>query len=402
MNAGNALKLATVALTVGLACPIRPSPAADSGVIAVPLGLTTDQCCRVFRFYTGREATANDTLPPGSVVSNTVVFDSVNGRKVKPIHAEKLTSGSQKRLSLRLDFGADGACTTMLEGGWDYFSWNTPLTAIVSDAGHRHEVQFSSGYSAVMVEGEHKSLCLETCFGFTGTLERTNSSIRLLIHDGDVDGRVAEFDEPHTRDHPGAKLILYRGADTEYGEWLPLARLMAIDSVFYGVDLRIEGTETNPTATLLLQPTNPPVAEVWITGSNVTSVLLTGPQVALRLTPKDNVLTVPVGQWTIIELRVTEDNADFVHRAVDPWTNPFELTVTADGPGTLKVGGPLRHEVKAMGLMFGGSVELSLRPSVGVGRETYMIADDHRSKPPAWAIVNRHGKEVASGVFEYG
>ncbi|UCC99149.1 MAG: hypothetical protein JSW66_04535 [Phycisphaerales bacterium] len=111
-----------------------------------------------------------------------------------------------------------------------------------------------------------------------------------------------------------------------------------------------------------------------------------------RITPPGQIIELPPGEYRFEQVRLKGNYTCLnMGGARSDW-----VTVAADKPATLKVGGPLVPTIKVQ--RQGRILQLSydLR---GVGGETYMGGD--RSKPPTFAVY-RGQKKIASGKFEYG
>ena len=109
-----------------------------------------------------------------------------------------------------------------------------------------------------------------------------------------------------------------------------------------------------------------------------------------RITRPEQTIELPAGEYRLQQARLR----GYTYRrrvSGHDW-----VTVGADKPATLKVGGPLVPTVKVQGQ--GRILRLSYELR-GVGGETYTGGD--RSKPPTFAVYKGQ-KQIASGQFEYG
>jgi hypothetical protein len=378
--------------------------------LTIRLALSTNDDYRNSRYYQGREPLATDKLPAGVIASNTVVFEfDYRVGKVRPIYAEKLVNGKEKYLLLWADFDADGqystdeSVTVPGERGDAYYK-PEPFNRIVCDAGHRHSVPFSMGHSWAHVSKVpgRTGLCIEPQVAFIGILENAGIEVNVTLQDTDADGLVAELHDGRKAADFDSKLVLSVEAETNMSIWCPVAKMMAIGTNYYGVGVTIEGGISNPVAVLSLVPTNPPLSKVLIKGKNVASVLLTGPDAALKLTPQDGNLLVPCGSWRVQELTVVEGDTRFVFSTESYRSRALRLVVGQDCDNVLNAGGPLKHGVQMDGTFFGGETMPRLEPSLGVGGETYDIFRGSNRASPAWLITDSKGRKIASGEFEFG
>jgi hypothetical protein len=368
-----------------------------------------DYVYRSYRYYQGRPHVVADQLPAGVIASNIVVLDAVDGVKVRPIYAEKLANDKENILLLWADFDGDGNYSrdefvVLKSRSGNSYNNSEPFDRIVSDAGHRHSVRFSTAHSWVRLgKGEWGGdLWIANNLAFTGMLENAGIEINVALQDSDADGLVADFHGGRRAADFDSKLVFTVQAETNRSLWCPVARTMAFGDNYYNVGISMEGGVSNPVAVLSLTLTNPPLTKVRIKGKNVTGVLLTGAQAALRLTPKDGNLLVPCGSWRVEELAMLDGRTEFLFSTEESGTRGLRLVVGRDQDNVLNAGGPLKHGVKIDGTIFGGQITLNLNPSIGVGGENYTVARIPGSPSPQWSIVTSTGHVIASGAFEFG
>jgi len=110
-----------------------------------------------------------------------------------------------------------------------------------------------------------------------------------------------------------------------------------------------------------------------------------------RITRPEETIELPPGEYRLQQARLKGGYTYSRRVSGNDW-----VTVAADKPATLKVGGPLvlTLKVQRQGRILQFSSELH-----GVGGEAYTSAD--RSKPPTFAVYKGQ-KEIASGQFEFG
>jgi len=111
-----------------------------------------------------------------------------------------------------------------------------------------------------------------------------------------------------------------------------------------------------------------------------------------RITRPEETIELPEGEYQLREVRL---KGGYTYNSMGV-SGPSWVTVAADKPATLKIGGPLvpTINVQRQGRILRFSYELR-----GVGGEAYTGGD--RSKPPTFAVYKSQ-KQIASGKFEYG
>jgi len=111
-----------------------------------------------------------------------------------------------------------------------------------------------------------------------------------------------------------------------------------------------------------------------------------------RITRPEETIELPPGEYRLQQVRL---KGGYTCRAMGVSGYDW-VTVAADKPASLKVGGPLAPTVRVQreGRILRLSYELR-----GVGGETYTSGD--RSRPPTFAVYKGQ-KQVASGKFEFG
>jgi hypothetical protein len=111
-----------------------------------------------------------------------------------------------------------------------------------------------------------------------------------------------------------------------------------------------------------------------------------------RITRPDQIIELPPGEYRFEQVRL---KGNYTCRNMGVTRSDW-VTVAADRPATLKVGGPLVPTVKVQreGRILRLRYELQ-----GVGGETY--TGGAGTKPPTFAVYKGQ-KKIASGKFEYG
>jgi hypothetical protein len=138
----------------------------------------------------------------------------------------------------------------------------------------------------------------------------------------------------------------------------------------------------------------PPRGDLKIEGTRISKVILVGGDNhhTEELTDPCGTVRVPVGTYRVqqVELRGGYASLGSTLAGVKG------IAVTEDTPAALKVGGPLRQEVKVTRQ---GQMLILNHELLGVGGERYL--DSSRQKPPQFAIY-KGDKMITSSQFAYG
>ncbi len=102
-------------------------------------------------------------------------------------------------------------------------------------------------------------------------------------------------------------------------------------------------------------------------------------------------VSLPAGDYRLWEVRLTNG-----YRCQGLGRYGDGIKVTLDTPAVLKVGGPLKHNVRVT--RRGGLLELDYE-LLGIGSEIYAI--EVRETPPQFSVF-QNDKQIESGQFEYG
>jgi hypothetical protein len=109
------------------------------------------------------------------------------------------------------------------------------------------------------------------------------------------------------------------------------------------------------------------------------------------------VVKIPTGGYNQPIVHLEQNGAEaFCNSAQSPAGR--RISVDDKTPAVLNAGGPLTNSVIAS--RHGEDLRLDYR-LVGVGGETYQLANQNRSQPPEFAIF-KGDKKIASGTFEFG
>ena len=106
----------------------------------------------------------------------------------------------------------------------------------------------------------------------------------------------------------------------------------------------------------------------------------------------EKITKLPTGKYTVQEVHL--DGGCIYHASRGP--KRHWVTVTSDGPATLKIGGPLKQTVK---VSREGRVLVMNYELLGIGGEQYTSGD--RREPPTF-VVYKADKKIASDNFEFG
>ncbi|HUV64563.1 MAG TPA: hypothetical protein VMW24_11740 [Sedimentisphaerales bacterium] len=138
---------------------------------------------------------------------------------------------------------------------------------------------------------------------------------------------------------------------------------------------------------------DPPTGVLTLEGNHLDYIeLLARDGHTERITRPEATLELPPGEYRLQQARL---KGSYTYNGMGVPGGAW-VTVAADKPATLKVGGPLvpTLKVQRQGRILRLSYELR-----GVGGEAYTGGD--RSKPPTFAVYKGQ-KEVASDKLEYG
>ncbi len=106
----------------------------------------------------------------------------------------------------------------------------------------------------------------------------------------------------------------------------------------------------------------------------------------------EQIIKLPTGKYSVQEVHL--DGGYICYASRGPTRHL--VTVTADGPATLKIGAPLKPAVKASRQ---GRLLVMNHELLGVGGEQY--TDGTSGEPPTFTVY-KADKEIASDKFEFG
>ena len=224
--------------------------------------------------------------------------------------------------------------------------------------------------------------------GWEGDIELHGQKWRLSVVDN-LDGFFG----------PGDMLVLRRNGaysfpDCPAADQFQMPERISFGGHHYGLAVAFERDDAGSQIVATLTETQPRLGIVKIDGRFVRRLTLrNGSRTAILDSPGASV-SVPAGSYGPPEVYLDAGPAVGPLRA----RGSTSLTVRADKPSPLKLGGPLSNTVAVAKR---GSM-LTLRYKLlGVGDESYEAAKGSRDTPPRFA-VQWGGLRIASGSFEYG
>lgn len=189
-------------------------------------------------------------------------------------------------------------------------------------------------------------------------------------------------------------------AFTAYGDApdaFPFTRKVFVDSHAY--QLEPITNAQNGANQLALRFTEQSVAlgELKVTGKFIQRLVLPGGMYLVLLDQPAGIVKIPTGSYNQPIVRL-EQNGTVAFCNPNQTPNSRRFSVDDKTPAVLNVGGPLTNSVNVS--RHGEDLRLDYR-LVGVGGETYQMANENRSHPPEFAI-EKGDKQIASGKFEFG
>ena len=178
---------------------------------------------------------------------------------------------------------------------------------------------------------------------------------------------------------------------------VPFSRKLFVDG--HAWQLNLVAVSQNGEAKPALQFTEQtvPLGELKITGKFIQRLILPGGPCLVVLDQPAASMQVPTGSYNPPDIRLEQNGAEAYCNSSQA---PFGRRISVDDktPAILNVGGPLTNSIIAS--RHGQDLRLDYR-LVGAGGETYQLANQDRSHPPAFAVY-KGDKKIASGTFEFG
>jgi hypothetical protein len=178
---------------------------------------------------------------------------------------------------------------------------------------------------------------------------------------------------------------------------VPFTRKLFLDGHAYQLDPIIAAPDG--AVRLALQFTEKPVAlgEIKISGKYVQRLVLSGGPYLVLLDDPAGTVKIPTGSYNQPNIRLGQNGTEALCNSSQSLFGR-QLSVNDKTPTVLNLGGPLTNSVTVS--RHGEDLRLDYR-LVGVGGETYQLANEDRSHPPEFAIY-KDAKKIASGKFEFG
>ncbi len=161
----------------------------------------------------------------------------------------------------------------------------------------------------------------------------------------------------------------------------------------FDVGLRSTNQAGSPRYVLDLRPAQPQLGELRVNGQHLYRLILTQPNgFEAILDQPGPTEKLPVGTYQTGEVWLRQGAGEAFY------IGPLPLTVRADAPTSLALGGPLTNTVTAQ--QVGENLVLRYRLA-GTGSRALDYRISTETQPPGWAIW-QGDKQVASGKFAYG
>jgi hypothetical protein len=178
----------------------------------------------------------------------------------------------------------------------------------------------------------------------------------------------------------------------------PFCRSLFFNGQAYHLDCAYVQEGGAPKYRIDLEPRQPELGELKLTGQFIQRLVVTGSKYTVVLDQPEPVVKVPVGSYRGCQVQLGKGGVE-AYREADRSRgsgNEKGITIATGKPALLAVGGPLTNTVAAnrRGRVLNLSYEL-----VGMGGENYQLLGARRQ--PEF-VAYRAGKKIASGKFEFG
>jgi hypothetical protein len=178
---------------------------------------------------------------------------------------------------------------------------------------------------------------------------------------------------------------------------VPFSRKLFVDGRAYQLAGITRSQDGQAIPSLQFTEQSVELGEVKITGQFVRRLVLSGGPYEVILDQPAGVVKIPAGSYNQPDILLEQNGAQaFCNNG--PMQTGEQISVGGKTPAVLNVGGPLTNSVTAK--RHGQDLQLNYC-LLGAGGETYQLANQDRSKPPAFAIY-KGAKKIASGAFEFG
>lgn len=178
---------------------------------------------------------------------------------------------------------------------------------------------------------------------------------------------------------------------------VPFSRKLFLDGRAWQLECLTRSHDAEPSPALQFTEQSAPLGELKITGQFVQRVILAGGPFLVVLDQPAASVQVPAGSYNQPDIAL-EQNGAAAYCVSSPSQTGRRISVSANTPAVLNVGGPLTNSVTVS--REGRDLDLDYM-LVGAGGESYKMATNGLPKPPAFAVY-KDDKKIGSGEFEYG
>ena len=228
---------------------------------------------------------------------------------------------------------------------------------------------------------------------------------KLTLHGRDWQAGVVQNVSDQTDSFENSRLLLRPwekrdqafNADIGLLATVPFSRKLFVDGQAYQLEGISRSQDGEARSSLQFTEQSVELGEVKITGQYIRRLVLTGRPYLVILDQPAGVVKIPAGTYNQPDI-LLEQNGVQAFCNYGSMQTGGQISVGGKTPAVLNAGGPLTNSVAAS--RHGQDLRLDYR-LVGAGGETYQLANQDRSKPPAFAIY-KGAKKIASGAFEFG
>ena len=180
-------------------------------------------------------------------------------------------------------------------------------------------------------------------------------------------------------------------------ETVPFSRKLFFGGQAYQLDWLAAAPNGEVKPSLRFTEQSVALGDLKITGQYIQRLVLPSETYQAVLDRPAATVKIPMGSYYQPNLRLEQGGtAAYLNFNQPPSGN--RISVNDKVPAVLNVGGPLTNFVLVS--RHGEDLRLDYR-LVGVGGETYQMANENRSHPPEFAVF-KDAKQIASGKFEFG
>jgi hypothetical protein len=173
----------------------------------------------------------------------------------------------------------------------------------------------------------------------------------------------------------------------------PYTEQVYCDGEAFKLSQRWENRDGKMAASLSMEPQQPKLVELTLTGQFVNKALLFPSNgYSILLSQPAGMVKIPPGFYNICGVSLKNGDVEAMQMIYD--TRPVDLT----SPTKLALGGPLTNSVQ---LTRQGKFLRMNYMLVGTDQAMYQLTKMDRSKPPEFCVY-RNGKKISAGKFEFG